>query len=190
MNNIVREARNKKQAKKIVDIKTKTILGIDPGSTRIGYGLISFNDRNKTFFNNEHEHISVLGYGYIDIKDLKSKGERLIQLQKDLNELLDKYKPDCIAIESLYFFKNAKTFTPVVESKGVILLTLASAGISVFEYTPLQIKQTITGYGKANKSLIEKLLRTSLSINSHIKPDDASDALAVAICHLRHLTCF
>lgn len=173
MNNILKEVRSKKQEE-----NTLKVLGIDPGSTKIGYGLLNVNGKE----------LSVLGYGYLDITGFTNKGERLIQIQKDLKELFSKYKPDCIAIENIYFFKNAKTFNSVVESKGVILLTAAWAKIKVFEYTPLEIKQTITGYGKASKNLIQKLIQSSLSIKEDIKPDDASDALAVALCHVRNLT--
>jgi len=178
MNNILKE-------------NTLKVLGIDPGSTKIGYGLLSVNGKGKsTPKTNFQEELSVLGYGYLDITGFANKGERLIQIQKDLKELFSKYKPNCIAIENIYFFKNAKTFNSVVESKGVILLTAAWARIKVFEYTPLEIKQTITGYGKASKNLIQKLIQSSLSIKEDIKPDDASDALAVALCHVRNLTYF
>lgn len=160
--------------------KAQNILGIDPGSTTIGYGVISCK-------NSQTKPIAV-GYGYIDLKSHSKQEEKLLQLHNDLKELFKQYKPDCIAIENLFFFKNAKTITPVTQSKGVILFTAAQAKISVHEYTPLQIKQTISGYGKADKKLIQKLIQVSLEIKSHIKPDDVSDALAIALCHLRHLT--
>ncbi len=158
----------------------KVILGIDPGSTTIGYGAISYYSINKI--------AEVLGYGYIDLKNHKNQETKLLQLHKDLQEVFEKYNPDAMAIENVYFFKNSKTFTSVSQSKGVILLTAAQANINICEYTPLQVKQTISGYGKAQKSLIEKLVKSLLNINSNIKPDDASDALAIAICHLNHLT--
>ena len=160
----------------------KNVLGIDPGSTTIGYGVIGFKDNIA--------RLETLGYGYIDLKKHSGQEKRLLQLYKDLKELLKEYKPHCMAIENLYFFKNAKTITSVMQSKGVILLTAAQAGISVYEYTPLQVKQTISGYGKADKKLVQKLIKSSLNIRSDIKPDDASDALAIALCHLRHLTSF
>ena len=158
------------------------ILGIDPGNTIIGYGVL--NCKNGT------EKPKAIGYGYIDLKMYPSQGKRLLSLHEDLKELLHRYKPNSIAIENLYFFKNAKTFTAVMESKGVILLTAAQFNINVYEYTPLQIKQTISGYGRADKKLIQKLIQSSLNITPNIKPDDASDALAIALCHLRHLTHF
>ena len=158
----------------------KNILGIDPGSTQIGYGVISYKNKNTK--------PKALGYGYISLRNHSDSGERLLQLHKDLKEILTQYKPDCMAIESVYFFKNAKTFTPVIQSKGVILFTACQVNLKVFEYTPLQVKQTICGYGRGNKTFVHKLVQKSLDINTTIKPDDASDALAIALCHLRHLT--
>lgn len=158
----------------------KNILGIDPGSTQIGYGVISYKNKDIK--------PKALGYGYISLQSLSNHGERLLQLHLDLKNIFTQYKPECIAIESVYFFKNAKTFTPVIQSKGVILFTACQADIKVFEYTPLQIKQTICGYGKGSKAFVHKLVQSSLDIHSNIKPDDASDALAIALCHLRHLT--
>ena len=168
--------------KKRSDIRKEVkILGIDPGSTTIGYGVVSYNGKNSK--------PSTLGYGYIDLKQCIGQENRLLQLHKDLKELIKQYKPDTIAIENIYFFKNAKTITKVIQSKGVILLTAAQSKITVYEYTPLQVKQTISGYGKADKKFIEKSIQVSLGIKSDIKPDDVSDALAIALCHIRHLTC-
>lgn len=158
----------------------KIILGIDPGSTVIGYGAINYkkpNSKPKT-----------LGYGYIKLNNCPTEAKKLLQLHEDLKELIFKYKPHSIAIEGVYFFKNLKTFSPVMQSKGVILFTAAKANINVFEYTPLQVKQTICGYGRGDKKLIHKMVQSSLDIRSNIQPDDASDALAIALCHLRHLT--
>lgn len=157
----------------------KVILGIDPGSVTIGYGVISSNSKE----------VKPLGYGYISLKDYTLEGKKLLKLHEDLKEILDRYKPDNIALEDIYFYKNAKTFKSVIHSRGVILFTACEANIKVYEYTPLQVKQTISGYGKADKNFIEKLVQSSLNIKSKIKPDDASDALAIALCHLRHLTC-
>ena len=159
--------------------QNNVILGIDPGSTTIGYGLIAY----------EHRVLKpkVLDYGYIDLKGYKKQEEKLLHLNKDLKYIFKKYKPDFLAIENIYFFKNAKTFTAVSEAKGVILLAAAEAKTQINEYTPLQVKQTISGYGKATKKIIEKLIQSSLDIRSSIKPDDSSDALAIALCHYHHL---
>lgn len=155
------------------------ILGIDPGSTIIGYGVIGLKKSgvsSKPF---------VIGYGYLDLTEHKSHQKRLLQLHSDLKEVLDKYEPSVIALESLFFFKNAKTIVPVLQSRGVILLTAALKNIKVFEYTPLVVKQSISGYGKADKNLIQKIVKSTLNIERTIRPDDVSDALAIAICHSR-----
>ncbi len=155
------------------------ILGIDPGSTVIGYGVIAYHSKGLK--------PKALDYGYIDLKNYKKQEEKLLHLNQDLKQIFKKYKPKYMAVENIYFFKNAKTFTAVSEAKGVILLAAAEAGIGIQEYTPLQIKQTISGYGKADKKFIEKLIQSSLDICSSIKPDDSSDALAIALCHYHHL---
>lgn len=157
------------------------ILGIDPGSTIIGYGVIGLDkseSRNPKPFS--------IAYGYIDLTGHKSTVSRLLQLNDDLKEILHKYKPSSVALESLFFFKNAKTIVPVLQSRGVILLTVAKENIEVAEYTPLVVKQTVSGYGRADKSLIQKLVCSTFNIDRVIKPDDVSDALAIALCHLRH----
>ena len=160
--------------------QNNVILGIDPGSTVIGYGVIEYKDKNR--------RPKALDYGYIDLKNHHKQEQKLLHLNQDLKEILKKYKPKYIAIEKIFFFKNAKTFTAVSEAKGVILLTAAEARLGIYEYTPLQVKQTISGYGKADKKLIGKLIQSSLDIYSRIKPDDSSDALAIALCHYNHLT--
>lgn len=163
--------------KESINNKSENILGIDPGSTTIGYGVISHKNGGQR----------AIGYGYIDLKSHSEQASRLLHLNEDLLEIFNKYKPGSIAIENIYFFKNVKTFTSVTQSKGVILLAAAKANIKVYEYTPLQIKQTISGYGKASKDLIQKSIQSSLNISKKIKPDDVSDALAIALCHIRHL---
>ena len=164
---------------KNLDKKQNIILGIDPGSTVIGYGVITYENKNR--------RPKALDYGYIDLKKYRKQEEKLLHLNQDLKQILKKYKPSYVAIENIYFFKNAKTFTAVSEAKGVIMLTAAEAEIDIHEYTPLQVKQTISGYGKADKKLIEKLIQSSLDICTSIKPDDSSDALAIALCHYHHL---
>ena len=164
----------------MINDKTKNILGIDPGSTTIGYVVISYK--------NKKSKPKAVSYGYIDLKEHVGQGKRLLQLYKDLKEIFNQFKPACIAIENVYFFKNAKSFTAVMQSKGVILFAAEEANIKVYEYSPLEIKQTISGYGRADKNFVRKLIQSSLEITSEIKPDDVSDALAIALCYLRHLT--
>ena len=167
------------QNNKLDKKQSNVILGIDPGSTVIGYGIIRYE--------NKRQKPDVLDYGYLDLKGWSKQEEKLLHLNKDLKQIFRKYKPSYIAIETIYFFKNAKTFTAVSEAKGVIMLTAAEAEINIYEYTPLQVKQTISGYGKADKKIIEKLIQNSLDIRSSIKPDDSSDALAIALCHYHHM---
>lgn len=157
----------------------QTILGIDPGSSIIGFGIISFDGINTK--------PKPVGFGYLDLRKHKTQGNKLVHLQRDLQKLIKKYRPDSIAVENIYFFKNAKTISNVLQAKGVILLTASKAGINAYEYTPLSVKQTISGYGKASKHLVQKLVKSSLGINFDIRPDDVSDALAIALCHFRHL---
>ncbi len=159
---------------------SKNILGIDTGSTIIGYGVLAYKSIKQT----PQAH----AYGYIDLTEHKGHSSRLLQLYDDLIEILKRYKPKCVAIENIYFFKNAKTIIPVVQSKGVILLACAKENIDTYEYTPLQIKQTVSGYGKADKQFIHKMIKSVFNLKSDLKPDDVSDALAVALCHFRHLT--
>ena len=158
--------------------KVTRILGIDPGSTIIGFGVIDANGLSTP---------EAVDYGYIDLKKYATQQEKLFNLNKDLKSVIKKYEPDTIAVENIYFFKNSKTFVAVSEAKGVILLSAETAGIKVYEYTPLQVKQTVAGYGKADKDLVQRLIQTSLDIRSKIRPDDSSDALAIALCHFFHL---
>lgn len=168
-----------KKQNKNTSCKT-AILGIDPGSSVVGYGVIVTNEKNT--------QPEPAGFGYIDLRKYSTQQDKLVQLKKDLEKLIKKYKPGSMAIENIYFFKNAKTVSNVLQAKGVILLVANLAKIKIYEYTPLTVKQTISGYGKASKNLVQKLVKSSLGIKFDIKPDDASDALAIALCHLRHLT--
>lgn len=160
-------------------MSTKNILGIDTGSTTIGYGVVSYNHMPQ--------NPKLVDFGYIDLKNKKDDSKKLLQLYIDIKEILKRFKPYHIAIENIYFFKNSKTISPVMQSKGVILLAAAEKNIKVYEYPPLKIKQIISGNGRADKSFIAQLVQSTLGIKSKIKPDDASDALAIALCHLRYL---
>ena len=141
------------------------ILGIDPGTTRIGIGVIK-KDKNKT---------SCLYYGLI-----KQPSPALIT--SEISELIRKYRPEVAAVEKIFFFKNQKTIISVSEMRGVILAALAVNGIPITEFTPLQVKQAVSGYGRSGKSQVELMVRVILGLNQEIKPDDAADGLAIAIC--------
>ena len=148
------------------------ILGIDPGTAIIGFGLIEKNKSN----------LRLIKYGCIKTSANLSTAERLNVLHKELSSLLKKYKPDIVAVEDIFFFKNLKTAIKVSQARGVILLTIAKARIPVAEFTPLQVKQAVACYGRAEKIQVQKMVKTLLNLKEIPKPDDAADALAVAIC--------
>lgn len=148
------------------------IAGIDPGTATTGYGIIK----------KVKSTLKCLDYGCITTNSGFSDGERLKKINNELNKLIKKYKPKALAVENVYFFKNLKTAMPVSQAKGVVLLTAAKKKISVCEFTPLQIKMAMTGYGKADKKQIQKMVQSLLNLKNTPKPDDAADALAAAIC--------
>ncbi|HOK00829.1 MAG TPA: crossover junction endodeoxyribonuclease RuvC [Candidatus Pacearchaeota archaeon] len=155
------------------------VLGIDPGTATTGFGILE----------KKGKQIKVLNYGCIITDPYFSDGERLKKINKEINNLIKKYNPDVISIESLYFFKNLKTAMPVSQAKGVILLAAANKKIPVFEFTPLQVKMAITGYGKAEKNQVQKMIKKILNLEEKPKDknkrkDDASDALGIALCYL------
>lgn len=152
------------------------ILGIDPGNARLGYGLIFFKDPAKP---------QISTCGVIETSKNKSEPDRLAEIRSDLISLIDDLQPEIISVEKLFFFKNMKTVMPVAHARGVILEVAGSKKIPVFEYTPLQIKQTICGHGRAEKSLVEEMVKREFNITADIKPDDAVDAVAIALCYLR-----
>ena len=152
------------------------ILGIDPGTAITGYGVIE-NNKGK---------VKAVDYGCI----LTDKGlkmpERLDLLGEELKKIIKKYKPQAMAVEELFFFKNAKTVITVGQARGVILFVGKNVGkktgIDIYEYTPLQVKQAVVGYGRADKKQVQSMVKAILGLNEIPKPDDAADALAIAIC--------
>jgi len=149
------------------------IIGIDPGFAITGYGIIDYNG-NK---------FSVVEVGVITTEADQELSERLLQLSQGLDFLIGKYKPDAMAIEELFFNTNVKTAIKVGHGRGVAMLSAAKAGIKVIEYTPLQVKQAVVGYGRAKKEQVQQMVKVLLNLDRIPKPDDAADALAVAICH-------
>lgn len=147
------------------------ILGIDPGTTRIGYGLIELKGSSA----------HCLSYGIIDNTG-KDRSFSLQHTEEEISKLIEKYRPDAAAIEKLFFANNQKTAIQVSEFRGVLLLTLAKHGLSVSEFTPMEVKRFITGYGGAKKPQIQKMVQLLLKIAEPIEPDDAADALAIALC--------
>lgn len=149
------------------------ILGIDPGYAIVGYGVIEYKC-NKA---------RPLSYGVIKTDKDLSIPLRLMQIAKGMEEIIQKFRPDSIAIEELFFQSNQKTALLVAEARGVILLKSYESKAELFEYTPLQIKQAMTGYGRATKNQIQQMVKVMLNLSEVPKPDDASDALAVALTH-------
>ena len=154
------------------------ILGIDPGVATIGFGLIRV-ERGKN---------TLLQYGVITTPPGIPLSERLLQISRDMEQLLETFKPDEMAVEELFFTKNITTGIAVAHGRGVILLAAEKAGIPVFEYTPMQVKQGVVGYGKAEKKQVMLMTQRLLNMKDIPRPDDAADALAIAICHSRAAT--
>lgn len=147
------------------------ILGIDPGFGRMGFGVIEKKGQDW----------KVLSYGCVVTSVKLSFVDRLKELSSDLKKIIKKYHPDCVAVEDLFFYKNLKTAIKVGEARGVILLTLCQANIPIEEFTPLQVKQALTGYGRAEKSQVQKMVGMLFKINKKNIQDDAADALAIAL---------
>lgn len=149
------------------------ILGIDPGYAIVGFGVISYNG----------SRFKVLEYGAITTDKNTPFPERLNEIYDGMNYLLDKYQPAAISIEKLYFNTNTTTALSVAQARGVCVLAGVKHGVEIAEYTPLQVKMAVTGYGRAEKHQIMEMTKTLLSLKEIPKPDDAADALAIAICH-------
>ena len=153
------------------------ILGIDPGMAIVGYGLIDVEDDN----------IKLLASGSIQTDKKLDDSKRLLEIFNDLSTLVEKLKPDCASVENLFFFKNQKTVIPVAEARGIILTVLEKYNIPIFSYTPMEVKQVLTGYGRAEKKEVEQMVKIALASDNMPKLDDTVDAIAIAICHSRTL---
>lgn len=151
---------------------SKIILGIDPGIADTGFGVIE-NNGNK---------FKSIAYGSIKTEAGCDLSDRLETLNGRLEEIIKKYKPDYAAIEQLFFCNNAKTALIVGQARGVALLTIKQNKLPVFEFTPLQVKQAVSAYGKASKLQVQRMVKLILNLSELPKPDDAADALAIAIC--------
>ncbi len=149
------------------------IMGIDPGFAITGFGIVKY----------EGNRFSVLDYGAVTTEASMKLSQRLLVLNNSLEELIQKHKPDAVAIEELFFNKNIKTALTVGHGRGVAVLAAARSGVDIFEYTPLQVKQSVVGYGRAEKAQIQQMVKALLNLKAIPKPDDVADALAVAICH-------
>jgi crossover junction endodeoxyribonuclease RuvC len=149
------------------------ILGIDPGIAIVGWGVVDY--RGNQF--------KTLGYGSITTPKEESTEMRLSRIYDDMNVILERYKPEAMAVEELFFNTNQTTAIRVAEARGVILLAAQRAGVPIFEYTPLQVKQSVVGYGRAEKKQVITMVSMMLGLQKPPKPDDTADALAIAVTH-------
>ena len=154
------------------------ILGIDPGVATIGFGLVEV----------ERARSRLLRYGVITTPAGLPLSTRLYQISQDMNQLIEQFRPDEMAVEELFFSKNITTGIAVAHGRGVILLEAERSGVPVFEYTPMQVKQAVAGYGGADKRQVMLMTQRLLKMKEIPRPDDAADALAIAICHGRSAT--
>ncbi len=148
-------------------------MGIDPGIAIVGIGVVDKTGNSyKTVF---YDAVTTPAHTALEL--------RLMDVYNQLNILIEKYKPDAVSVEELFFNNNAKTAIAVGQARGVIILAAAQAGIPIFEYTPLQVKQALTGYGRAEKKQMQQMMKAMLGLDEIPKPDDVADALAIAVCH-------
>ncbi|MCD4704678.1 crossover junction endodeoxyribonuclease RuvC [bacterium] len=159
----------------MLNSKNKVIMGIDPGLATIGYGLINAQDKKNPQF---------ISCGCIETKPDTEFKERLNIINKELTQLIKKYQPDVCGVEELFFAKNVKTAMSVGQARGVIIMTLSQNKVPIREFTPLQIKQALTSYGRAPKKQVEDMVMITLNLKQRPKKDDAADALAIALTTL------
>lgn len=152
------------------------ILGIDPGMAIVGYSLVEYDGENCTLLNS----------GSIQTSKNDRESKRLLEIFNDMTEIIETFKPDVASIEKLYYFKNQTTIMPVSHARGVILTVLEKYNIPIFEYTPIEVKQVLTGYGRADKKEVEQMVKLSLGTDTLPKLDDTVDSIAIAICHTRN----
>jgi crossover junction endodeoxyribonuclease RuvC len=151
------------------------VIGIDPGTAITGYGFVRENPDGT---------LTVVDYGVIQTPADLEMPQRLLQLYRELKNLLLLHRPDSGAVEKLFFQKNVRTAISVGQGRGVAILALAEAGVQIREYTPLEIKQSVAGYGGADKNQVQYMVKALLALDEIPQPDDAADALAVAVCHI------
>ena len=149
------------------------ILGIDPGTATVGWGILE----------GDGDRMVALAYGHISTSHTLPLPERIGEIARDLRTLCRLHHPEEASVEKIFFFKNQKTVIAVSQARGAILLTLEELGIRLFEYTPLQIKQSLTGYGRADKRQMQLMVKSVLKLHEIPRPDDTADALAIALCH-------
>lgn len=151
------------------------VIGIDPGTATTGYGLVQ---------EDESGNLQAIAYGVIETSARQEMPQRLYELYQQLRDIVLLHRPDCAAVEKLFFQKNVRTALSVGQARGVALLVLAEAQLDIYEFTPLEIKQAISGFGSADKIQVQQMVRVLLNLEEIPSPDDAADALAIAICHI------
>ena len=149
------------------------ILGIDPGLAIVGWGVIEYSG----------SRFRVIGYGSVETPAHTPTEERLLMINNGISELIERYRPDVMAVEELFFNTNITTGIRVAEARGVIIMRAHAMGVKVCEYTPLQVKQAVVGYGRAEKKQVIAMVTRLLNLEKPPKPDDTADALAIAVCH-------
>ncbi len=149
------------------------ILGIDPGTATVGWGVIEV----------EGGRISSVAFGHISTSKDFPMEKRLSEIAHDISDIVKQYQPGEAAVEELFFFKNQKTIISVAQARGAIILTLDQSCVSIFGYTPLEVKQALTNYGRADKAQVQLMVQTILKLPEIPQPDDTADALAIALCH-------
>lgn len=155
------------------------ILGIDPGMAIVGYSVIDFDGDN----------VALLNSGSIKTSKNNTESQRLLEIFEDIIQIIEKYQPDIASIEKLFFFKNQKTVMPVAAARGVIMMALEKCSVPTFEYTPMEVKQILTGYGRADKKEVEQMVKIALNCEVLPSLDDTVDSMAIAICHTRGINC-
>ncbi len=154
-----------------MNIRPQTILGIDPGYAITGWAILE----------KQGQKLKLIANGAITSTKEKEHAERLKILSEELEKIIKRYQPDILAVEELFFFKNLKTAIKVAEARGVVLMTVIKHNLKIYEFTPLQIKQALVGYGRAEKNQIQQMVKVILGLKNIPQPDDAADAAAVAI---------
>ena len=153
------------------------ILGIDPGMAIVGYSLVDYDGKI----------CKLLKSGSIQTKKGTREASRLLEIMEDMTTIVEAFKPDVASIEKLFFFRNQTTVMPVAHARGIILAILEKYGVPIFEYTPMEVKQVLTGYGRADKKDVEQMVKLALGTDLLPKLDDTVDSIAIAICHTRYI---
>ncbi len=153
---------------------TLRVLGVDPGTATTGWAVLE----------EKNGRVLPVAFGHIATPKENKEEVRLLEISDDLQSIIEKYCPQEAAIEQLFFFKNKKTIIQVGQARGAVLLTLEQKNVTIFNYTPLQVKQALTGYGRAEKKQMQLMVKNILKLKSVPKPDDVADAIAIALCHL------